>query len=124
MGRKEIRQKKLFNIIKERCYIPPTKELASLLNVTERTIRNDIAEINEGIPKVATDELRQIVLLRLRSRALEMKDSDLIKLAEFFLAKKSEVKGELAQKIVVQMWEDDENGSSLQKEEPTSETVP
>lgn len=99
MSRKEIRQKQILETILEKGYIPSSKELASILKVTERTIRNDLAEISEKIPNVAVEDIRRLLMLRIRQRVPEMKDSDLLKLAEFFLSKKTEVKGEVKSEV-------------------------
>jgi len=96
----------MLQLILEQGSIPPSKELAMRLNVTERTIRNDLEEISGKIPEVAIEDVRRMLMLRLRKRVPEMKDRDLLKLAEFFLSKKAEIKGKVEQQIVVKMWED------------------
>ena len=101
MGRKEIRQKQLLQLILEQGFIPSSKELAAVLNVTDRTIRNDLDEISASIPDVAVDDIRRMLMLRLRKRVPEMKDGDLLKLAEFFLSKKTESKVESKSEVKV-----------------------
>jgi len=105
MGRKEIRQKHLLQVILDRGGIPSSKELATIFKVSERTIQYDLAEITETIPDVAVEDIRRILMLRLRKRVPEMKDRDLLKLAEFFLSKKTEVKGEVDATIVIKAWD-------------------
>jgi len=105
MARKEIRHKLMLQLILEQGSIPPSKELATRLNVTERTIRNDLQEISKQIPKVAVEDIRRKVMLQLRKAIPKMKVHHLIRLAEFFLAKqvhvesKSEVKVDVGKEI-------------------------
>ena len=90
VGRKEIRQKQLLQLILERGGVPPTAKLAEVFEVTQRTIQNDLNDIEALIPRAAVDDIHKLLVLRLRQRVPEMEDRDLLKLAEFFLSKKSE----------------------------------
>ena len=94
MGRKEIRQKQLIQIILDHGGIPATVFLAKELGVTERTIQNDLNDINALIPDAAVEDIRRMLMLRLRERLPEMSDVSLLKLAEFFLSRKTEAKVE------------------------------
>ena len=130
MGRKEIRQKQILNIILELGYIPDTCLLAEKCNVSERTIQNDLEAITPSIPETAKQELHQIVMLQLRKRAPEMSDRDLIKLAEFFLIKMTTTKVESKGELKVQVNRDKEfedlfkteyKGLFSEEEKPVSE---
>jgi len=105
MGRKSVRQKRLLQIILDYGGIPPTPYLAKELKVSDRTIRNDLNDIDKLIPKVAIDDIEQKLMFRLRDRLPEMSDLNLIRLTGFFVAKKLETKleteGALQFKIVV-----------------------
>ena len=92
MARKEIRQRQLLTIILEEGCIPSSSDLARKLGVTDRTIRRDLEDIARLIPVTAVEDIEQRLMLRLRDRVPDMKDGDLIRLAEFFLAKKHETK--------------------------------
>lgn len=105
MTRKEIRQKHLADIILKRGYIPKTGELAEILGVTERTIERDLKDLCDLIPDKALEEIKTGLMLKLRDRIPEMQDRDLIKLAEFFLAKRTRVdsKVESDKPIILEM---------------------
>ena len=90
MGRKEIRQKQLLQLVLERGGIPSTSELASAFNVSQRTIQNDLDEIIDLIPDMAVKDINRLLMLELNKRVPEMRDGDLIRLAGFFLSKKIE----------------------------------
>jgi len=92
MGRKEARQKQLMQIILDSGGIPATKYLAEQLGVTERTIQHDLNDILEQIPGAAVEDIHRMLMLRLRERLPEMTDVSLLKLAEFFLSKKTEAR--------------------------------
>ncbi len=96
MGRKEARQKQLMQIILDSGGIPATGFLAGELGVTERTIQNDLNDILEQIPGAAVEDIHRMLMLRLRDRLPEMTDVSLLKLAEFFLSKKSEVRADVS----------------------------
>ena len=94
MGRKEIRQKQLIQIILDHGGIPATGLLAAELGVTERTIQNDLNDIKKLVPAAAVEDIERMLMIRLRERLPEMTDVSLLKLAEFFLSKKSEARVE------------------------------
>lgn len=96
MTRKEIRHKKMAAIILERGYIPKTGELAQALGVTECTVERDLRELSDLVPESALEEIKTSLMLRLRDRIPSMKDHNLIKLAEFFLAKKTAIAAAVA----------------------------
>ena len=101
MARKEIRQQQLVAIILEEGRIPSTDELAEKLEVTPRTIRRDLEDIARLIPSTAVEDIEQRLMLKLRERVPEMSDSDLIKLAEFFLAKRSRIDTQIEGRVEV-----------------------
>ena len=92
MIRKTIRQRKLAAIILEKGFIPKTSELAEQLSVKIRTIERDLNELADLIPDTAIQDIKINLMLQLRDRVPTMKDGDLIRLAEFFLARKRETK--------------------------------
>lgn len=113
MNRKVFRQNRLLEIIFEAGYIPTEKELAEMLNVTSRTIHSDLQALKAALsPDAAVDEIRQRLMLRLRARVPKMTDRDLIRLAEFFLTKKSEVKSDVEASVTIKAWNLGEQGAS------------
>jgi len=104
MRARQFRHKQILTYILELGYIPKESELSAKFNVSERTIRSDLEAILEKVPEVAVDDVRRMLMLRLRKRVPEMKDRDLLKLAEFFLSKKTEVKGHVDTTIIVEGW--------------------
>ena len=106
MGKKEIRQQKLMKVIAELGYIPrDLNRIADALHASVRTVQRDINEIRDMMPKVALDDIRDAVVLRIRHRVPDMKDSDLIRLAEFFIPKKRDYKVEGETEVLVKMWD-------------------
>lgn len=97
MGRKEIRQRQIINTIIERGgKVPSTPELAERFEVTERTIQNDLNDISNLIPDAVIDDIKNMLIFRLRERLPMFSDLNLLRLAEFFMSKKSESKHEVS----------------------------
>jgi len=107
LGKKEIRLKNLKKAILDLGYIPNPAELSQTLKVSTRTVERDLEEISEQIPEIAVDDIKRTLMLRLRKRVPEMKDQDLIRLAEFFLSKKTEVKGDFQSNVTIECWDPD-----------------
>lgn len=94
MGRKKIRQKQLIQLILNEGRIPETSVLAKRFHVTQRTIQKDLNDVAGLIPDTAIEEIRRKLMFELNKRVSNMKEHNLIKLAEFFLAKKTEARVE------------------------------
>lgn len=97
MGKKQLRQNAIKEIILRSGFKPRTKDLAERFGVTERTIQTDINEIADEITDVKIESIFQALLDRLNERTHDvdrMSNRDLILLAEFFMSKKRETRVE------------------------------
>jgi transcriptional antiterminator len=105
MGKKEIRQDKLLQLILTDCRIPKNLEkLAESLGVSVRTLERDINDIRALLPQECLHDMKEQALLQLRHRISNMKDSDLIRLVEFFVPKKRDVQVSGETQVVVKLW--------------------
>jgi len=116
MGRKEIRQKQLLKLILEHGGVPSTERLAEELGVTVRTIQNDLHDVAEMIPEVATEEIEKALFLRIKQRLPEFSDLNLLRLLEYYKSKKSEAvvktEGDLVFKL--ETWRPEKDGEDAE----------
>lgn len=112
MGKRKLRQNELMRIILKLGYVPKNQsELAELLHVSVRTVQRDINEIKEMLPKVCLDDMKEQAFLQLRGRVPNLKDSDLIRLFEFFVPKKRDIKFRGESEVHVKIWSWSEKNS-------------
>jgi hypothetical protein len=96
-------------------------KIAIELGVNEKTVDRDLQ--SEDVQKFVDELIRQ-QLLDITESELKTRLKYRGFLLSMLLPKKTEVKGELAQKIEVQMWEDAEDNNSLSDAEPKTDSVP
>ena len=106
MRKKKTRQNKLIQLILQRRYVPrDKKELARALHVSVNTIQKDMNKIRDNLTKIALEQSKTKLILRINDRIPDMKNSDLIRLYESFFPKKQHVKVAEETKIVVKMFD-------------------
>jgi len=108
MSRKDIRQDKIIQLILEQTRTPTQSELAEKFGVSERTIRSDLREIEDKIPKEAWKETFRKLMLSINKSVESMKEHNKLKLLEFFKSKKSQkIEADVKETIQIVTWDPD-----------------
>ena len=105
MGKRKTRQDKLITFILQQGSTPiDQRELAKKFHVSVSTIQKDMNEIREDLIKIALEESKRKLILRIKDRIPDMKNSELIQLLESFFPKKRDAKPAEENQIIVKMW--------------------